>query len=53
MLIARLTSVGVKIDEEDHYMLILCSLPDSWDHLVMAIGSTTSSFKMEDVVASF
>jgi NADH dehydrogenase FAD-containing subunit len=33
-------------------MLLLCSLPDSWDHLVMAIGSTTSSFKIEDVVAS-
>lgn len=52
MLIAQLTYVGVKIDEEDRCMLLLCSFLDSWDHLVMAIGSTTSTFKMEDVVAS-
>jgi hypothetical protein len=52
MLLAQLTSIGVKIEEEDRCMLLLCSLLDSWDHLVMAIGSTTSSFKMEDVVAS-
>jgi len=52
MIIAQLTSVGVKIEDEDHCMLLLCSLLDTWDHLVMAIGSTTTTFKMEDVVAS-
>lgn len=31
-------------------MLFLCSLPDSWDHLVMCIWSTTTTFKLEDVV---
>lgn len=44
--------MGVKIDEEDCYMLLLCSLLDSWDHLVMVIGSVKTTFKMEDVVAS-
>lgn len=31
-------------------MLLLCSLPDSWEHLVMAIGSTTTQFKMDTVI---
>lgn len=44
-------SVGMKIDDEDHCMLLLCSFPDIWDHLVMVIGSTTTTFKIEDVVA--
>lgn len=52
MIVAELTSVGVKIDDEDRCMLLLCSLPDSWDHLVMTIGSTTTTFTMEGVVAS-
>lgn len=52
MLVAQLNSVGVKIDDQECCMLVLCSLPDSCDHLVMAVGSTTTTFKMEDVVAS-
>lgn len=52
MLIAHPSFVGDKIDEQDHCMLLLCSLLDSCDHPVMAIGSTTSTFKMDEVVAS-
>jgi hypothetical protein len=52
MILAQLTSVGVNIDDEDCCMLLLCSLPDPWDHLVMVVGSTTKTFKMDDVVAS-
>lgn len=51
MIVAQLTSMGVTISAEDHCMLLLCSLPNTWDHLVMAIESTTTSFKMEDVVS--
>jgi hypothetical protein len=31
---------------------LLCSFPDSWDSLVMAIGSNLTTLMLEDVVAS-
>ena len=33
-------------------MTQLCSLSDSWDHLVMALGSTIVTFRMDDVVSA-
>lgn len=52
LLVAQLGSIGDKNDEQDCCMLLLCLLPDSWDHLVMAIGRTTYTFNMDEVVAS-
>lgn len=52
LLIAQLASSSAKIKEEDQCMTLLCSLPDSWDHLVMALGSTIVTFRMDDVVSS-
>ena len=52
MLVTQLTSVGVPMDEEERCQILLCSLPNSWDNLVMAIGSTVVILKMEDVVGS-
>lgn len=42
----------MSISEEECCMLLLSSLPDLWDHLVMAIGSTTTKFKMDEVVSA-
>jgi hypothetical protein len=52
-LVSQLVSVNITIVEEDKCITLLCSFPDSWDNLVVAIGSTTqSTLKYEDVVSS-
>ena len=52
MLVAQLVSIGVKMEEEEKCQILLCSLPDSWDSLVMAIDSTFVVLKYEDVVGA-
>lgn len=52
MIIVQLTYVGDNNEDEDRCLLLLCSFPYTWDHLVMAFRSTITTFKMEDVVSS-
>ena len=52
-LVSQLVSVDIKMEEEDKCITLLCSLPNSWDNLVVAIGSgTESALKFEDIVSS-
>jgi hypothetical protein len=51
-VVGQLVSVEIKISDEDNCISLLCSLPDSWDSLVVAIGSNTTSLKFEKVVSS-
>jgi hypothetical protein len=51
-ILSQLSSVDIKITEEEKCISLLCSFPDSWDSLVMAIGSNTTTLVLEDMVAS-
>jgi hypothetical protein len=51
-VVSQLVSVEIKISDEDKCISLLCYLPDSWDSLVVAIGSNTTSFKFDEVVSS-
>jgi hypothetical protein len=51
-MVSQLVSVEIKISDEDKCINLLCSLLDSWDGLVVATGSNTTSLKFEEVVSS-
>jgi hypothetical protein len=52
-LVSQLVSVNITIAEKDKCITLLCSLLESWDNMVVAIGSTTqSALKYEDAVSS-
>lgn len=52
IMISRLLCVDIKITKAEKCISLLCSLPNSWDSLVMAIGSNTTTLTLEYVVAS-
>jgi hypothetical protein len=52
IVVSQLVSVEIKISDEYKCISLLSSLPDSWDSLVVAIGSNTTSLKFDEVVSS-
>jgi hypothetical protein len=50
IVVNQLLFVDIKISDEDKCISLLCSLSDSWDGLVVAIGSNTTTLSFDDVV---
>ena len=52
-LTSQLSSVKVNFDDEVKALLILCSLPESWNSLVMVVSNyvpSSNTLKFDDVV---
>jgi len=49
---SQLLSIDIKISDEDKCISLLCSLPDLWDSLVIAIGSNTTALQFDEIVSS-
>jgi hypothetical protein len=49
-VVSQLVSIEIKILDEDKCISVLCSLPDSWDSLVVAIGINTTTLNFDEVV---
>eukprot|EP00253_Pinus_taeda_P025954 PITA_25954 len=51
-VVSQLASVAIKISDEDKCISLLCSLPNSWDSLVIAIGSNANALRFDEIVSS-
>eukprot|EP00253_Pinus_taeda_P008788 PITA_08788 len=49
-VVSQLLSVDIKISDEDKCISLLCSLPDSWVSLVIAIGSNATALQFDEIV---
>ena len=54
-LLCQAHSIGMPQDDENKAVILLCSLPDSWDGVVTSINTSVSSKKnlvYDEVVAT-
>jgi hypothetical protein len=52
IVVSRLLSVDIEISNEDKCIILLFSLPESWDSLIVPIGSNTTTLSFDDLVSS-
>eukprot|EP00253_Pinus_taeda_P005726 PITA_05726 len=52
IVLSQLSFVDIKILDEDKCISLLCSLPHSWDSLVIAIGSNATALQFDKIVSS-
>ena len=51
-VVSQLSSIDIKISDEDKCISLLCSLLDSWDSLVIAIGSNETALQFDEIVSA-
>ena len=52
IVVSQLASIDIKISDEDKCIRLLCSLPNSWDILVIAIGSNATFSQFDEIVSA-
>ena len=50
-VVTDLARLGATIDDEDRAILLLCSLPSSYDHLITTLTHGKETVKNEDITA--
>ena len=53
MVISELLTVNVKIDEEDKALILLSSLPESYDHIITTMLCGKKTLILEEVMSTF
>ena len=51
-VVSQLLSIDIKTSDEDKCISLLCSLQDSWNSLVIAIGSNATTLQFDEIVSS-
>ena len=51
-VVSQLAFVDIKISDEDNCISLLCSLLDSWDSLVIVIGSNATASQFDEIVST-
>eukprot|EP00253_Pinus_taeda_P016370 PITA_16370 len=51
-VVSQLSSFDIKISDEDKCINLLCSLPDSWDSLVIAICRNAIALQFDEIVSA-
>eukprot|EP00253_Pinus_taeda_P027424 PITA_27424 len=51
-MVSQLAFVDIKISDKDKCISLLCSLPNLWDSLVIAIGSNATALQFDEIVSS-
>ena len=51
-VVINFSFVDIKISDEDKCISLLCSLPNSWDSMIIAIGSNTTTLNFDDIVSA-
>ena len=51
-LVAELAKVEVTVEDEDRAIILLCSLPGSYEHLITTLTYGKENIKLEDIVVA-
>ena len=51
-MVSQSASVDINISDEEKCISLLCSLLDSWDSLLIAIGSNATALHFDEIVSS-